>query len=124
MMPKLRLTRLIKPEIVSIIISISAFGFLLGIVGVFQPWGLQYFQIGLILLAINSWLFVIASHIAKPEIVPSLIRLSVVGKILGIIGMLQYWDIQYFQYGFYLLGICTILFIVAAHLPVKEETPA
>ena len=124
MMPKLRLTRLIKPEIVPSIISLSALGFILGIGGVFQPWGIQYFQFGLILLVISSWLFVIASHIAKPEVVSSLLRLSVAGKILGIIGMLQYWDIQYFQYGFYLLGICTILFIVAAHLPVKEEANA
>lgn len=57
----------------------------------------------------------------KPEIVQGIISLAVVGKIIGLIGMLQPWNILFFQYGFYLLGICTILFIVAAHLPVKEE---
>jgi hypothetical protein len=59
----------------------------------------------------------------KPKQVDTIIFLAVIGKIIGIAGMFQPWYIELFQYGFYLLGICTILFIVAAHLPVKEENP-
>lgn len=58
----------------------------------------------------------------KPKHVDWIIQIAVIGKIIGIVGMFQPWEIQFFQYGFYLLGICTILFIVAAHLPVKEES--
>lgn len=112
-----------KPEILSTIRSLAILGLLLGIAVMYQPWSQGLFYSGFISLVIASIIFVLSSYFIKPNAVESLILAAVMGKIIGISAMFQFWDIQYFQYGFYLLGICTILFIVAAHLPVKEENP-
>ena len=59
----------------------------------------------------------------KPEIVETIIRIAVLGKILGILGMLQPWNIWFFENGFYILWISTLVFIIAAHLPVNDTIP-
>lgn len=48
-------------------------------------------------------------------------RLLVVGMALGMVGMFQSWDILYYEYGFYVLGLATLGFIVVSHIPMPED---
>ena len=47
-------------------------------------------------------------------------QVAVIGMFIGILGMLQPWDIKLYEYGFVILGICTLVFIVVIHIPVAE----
>ncbi len=48
-------------------------------------------------------------------------RAAIIGMIVGVLGMLQHWDIRLYEYGFYLLFVSTIGFIVILHVPVNDE---
>lgn len=53
-------------------------------------------------------------------LVPLLERLSVFGMMAGVIGMFQPWDIVWYGWGFIVLLISTLAFIVVSHLPAGE----
>jgi hypothetical protein len=53
-------------------------------------------------------------------LVPLLERLTVIGMMAGVIGMFQPWDILWYGWGFIVLFISTLAFIVVSHLPVIE----
>ena len=53
--------------------------------------------------------------------VPLLERLTVAGMVVGVVGMFQPWDIQWFGPGFNILALSTLAFIVVSHLPTGEE---
>lgn len=48
-------------------------------------------------------------------------RLMIVGMMLGIIGMFQSNFIILYQYGFYVLGLSTLGFIIILHVPKPED---
>lgn len=47
-------------------------------------------------------------------------QLVVLGMVLGTVGMFQPWAIELYQYGFALLALATLAFIVVSHLPVND----
>jgi hypothetical protein len=48
-------------------------------------------------------------------------QLVVAGMVLGTVGMFQPWHLDLYQYGFALLGLCTLAFIVISHVPVETR---
>lgn len=54
------------------------------------------------------------------SLVPILERLTVFGMMAGVIGMFQPWDITWYGWGFIVLVISTLAFIVVSHLPAAE----
>lgn len=54
------------------------------------------------------------------SLVPFLERLTVVGMVAGVVGMFQPWDIRWYGWGFIVLAISTLAFIVVSHLPAGE----
>ncbi|MDX1436799.1 MAG: hypothetical protein R3335_08315 [Anaerolineales bacterium] len=52
-------------------------------------------------------------------------RIIIAGIILGIIGMFQSWVFDFYRYGFFLLLISTLCFIVWSHVtPAADQRPA
>jgi hypothetical protein len=47
-------------------------------------------------------------------------RLMIIGMLLGIVGMFQARFIQLYEYGFYMLGLCTLGFIIILHVPKPQ----
>ena len=47
-------------------------------------------------------------------------QLVVAGMVLGTIGMFQPWVLELYHYGFLLLGLSTLAFIVISHIPAAE----
>jgi hypothetical protein len=41
--------------------------------------------------------------------------------MIGILGMLQPWQIWLYENGFYVLGISTLGFIIVSHIPSPQE---
>jgi hypothetical protein len=54
------------------------------------------------------------------SLVPLLERLTVFGMMAGVVGMFQPWDILWYGWGFIVLVISTLAFIVVSHLPTGE----
>lgn len=48
-------------------------------------------------------------------------QLIVAGMVMGTIGMFQPWALDLYQYGFILLALSTLAFIVISHLPVEAR---
>jgi hypothetical protein len=47
-------------------------------------------------------------------------QLVVLGMVLGTIGMFQPWNLDLYQYGFALLALSTLGFIIVSHVPARE----
>lgn len=47
-------------------------------------------------------------------------QVIVAGMVLGTFGMFQPWVLELYQYGFLLLGLSTLAFIVISHVPGAE----
>ena len=47
-------------------------------------------------------------------------QLIVAGMVVGTIGMFQPWVLELYHYGFLLLGLSTLAFIVISHVPAAE----
>ena len=50
-------------------------------------------------------------------------RIFIAMIALGIIGMFQSLQIELYTWGFHILLVGTLAFIVLIHLPVRDETP-
>jgi hypothetical protein len=48
-------------------------------------------------------------------------QVIVAGMVLGTIGMFQPWVLELYHYGFLLLGLSTLAFIVISHVPQVES---
>ena len=48
-------------------------------------------------------------------------QVIVAGMVLGTIGMFQPWMLELYHYGFLLLGLSTLAFIVISHIPAAES---
>ena len=47
-------------------------------------------------------------------------QVVVAGMVLGTIGMFQPWMLDLYHYGFLLLGLSTLAFIVVSHIPAAD----
>lgn len=101
--------------------QLSTLALIVGVLAVFQ-WQWQWlFSIGLILLAVGT-LGTLASQVINKNNLPRILeRLSVIGMMVGILGMLQAWHIWLYENGFYLVALSTIGFIVVSHIDSPNE---
>lgn len=58
------------------------------------------------------------------KVVGTITRLCIAGIILGILGMIQPWVFELFRYGFYVLLISTLVYIVISHVPERPSAAA
>jgi hypothetical protein len=101
--------------------------FILGLLVVFLGSGLEAFAnsaltigSGLIVLGI---LGIVGTMVAKRENLHAIIeRLMITGMMTGVVGMFQANSVRLYEYGFYLLGLCTLGFIIILHVPKPQET--
>jgi len=56
----------------------------------------------------------------RASLIPLLERVTVFGMMAGVIGMFQPWDIVWYGWGFIVLALSTLAFIVVSHLPTGE----
>lgn len=98
----------------------ASIALLIGVFAVFQ-WSYQaLFQVGLFLLAFGL-VATFASQILKREKWLSVVeRIVILFMMIGILGMLQSWNIWFYENGFYLLAISTLTFIIVQHIPPPE----
>jgi len=92
----------------------------LGIIGIFQGVTQIGFWIGVIALVVSvaASVMVSRSHQHRVQVVE---KFAILGMIIGILGMLQPWQVYLYQYGFLLLFASTITFIVVSHISVPKK---
>jgi len=101
--------------------AISNLVLIVGVVGVFQGSIQWFYHIGLGLLLLGS-LGAMASLILKRVAWQQFIeRACLLGMLIGILWMFQPWAIELYQYGFHLLGIATLGYIIITHFPVPDD---
>ena len=101
--------------------QVSTLSLVAGLLLVFQ-WGYSWlFPVGLALLAIGTIGTLAGQVIQKTYVARILERMMVVGMMVGIVGMLQAWQIWFYENGFYILGISTLGFIIVSHIGSPEE---
>ncbi|MGJ3239900.1 MAG: hypothetical protein ACFE0Q_14405 [Anaerolineae bacterium] len=93
----------------------------IGVLAVFQ-WGWQWlYVLGLVLLVVGT-LGDFAGQLIKRNYIARIIeRLTVIGMMVGILGMLQPWHIWLYENGFYMVALSTIGFIVVSHISTPED---
>lgn len=92
-----------------------------GVLAVFQ-WGYSWlFPIGLFLLAIGTAGTLVGQVLQRNHIARIVERMMVVGMMVGILGMLQPWHILLYQYGFYVLALSTLSFIIVSHIESPDD---
>lgn len=96
---------------------ISSIALAIGVLGVFQHNFESFYMVSrpLLVLAVASYLF--SQGLKHAPLLKILERGIVLGMIMGILGMFQPWNPLYFEYGFYLVGISTLSFIIITHIP-------
>lgn len=92
----------------------------LGILSVFQSGSELLYQIGALAVLVG-----VASLMAVPLARRQpwqrvMERFTLLGMIVGILGMLQGWFIGFYEYGFVVLALATLGFIIISHIPVQE----
>ena len=94
----------------------STLALVLGVVAVFQ-WGIaSLYWFGLLLLALGT-IGTLARQVLQKNYLARIIeRMTVVGMMVGILGMLQPWQIWLYENGFYVLAISTLGFIIVSHI--------
>lgn len=101
--------------------SVGTLLLLAGLIAVFQRSSDVVAQIGLGGLALGTLALVGVMVIRRKPWQLVVERAAIIGMVVGILGMLQAWDIQLYEYGFYLLFVSTIGFIVILHVPVEDD---
>ena len=100
--------------------------FIVGLLVVFLGAGMETFgNIPLTIgttLSILAVLGIIGAMLGRRETWHNIIeRLMIIGMMLGIVGMFQPHHVTLYEYGFYLLGLCTLGFIIILHVPKPQE---
>ena len=93
---------------------------LAGLIAVFQRSSEAVAIVGLVGLALGTVALVAVLVIRHRPWQSVVERAAIIGMIVGILGMLQHWDIKLYEYGFYLLFASTICFIAIMHVPVND----
>lgn len=94
---------------------------LLGIVGIFQGGSEPVFIIGSVLLVIGVAAYLLSLIWGRIGWHQFAERAIVLVMMVSILGMLQPWNIQFYETGFYGLAIATLAFIIISHITVAEE---
>lgn len=96
--------------------QLSTLALILGVLAVFQ-WGYaQLSSVGLLLVALGT-VGTLAGQVIQGNYIARIVeRMAVVGMMVGILGMLQPRYILLYQYGFYVLAISTLTFIIVSHI--------
>ena len=90
-----------------------------GVLAVFLGNGI-WFTLGIVAIILGV-LGTLATLIAKRENWHTITeRLMIIGMMLGIVGMFQANSIRLYEYGFYVLGLCTLGFIIILHVPKPQ----
>jgi len=101
--------------------QLSTLSLAVGVLLVFQ-WAYSWlFPVGLLLLVIGTIGTLAGQVIQKNYIARVIERMTVVGMMVGILGMLQPWQIWLYENGFYVLAISTLAFIIVSHIGSPEE---
>lgn len=96
--------------------QLSTLALIPGVLAVFQ-WGYSWlFPVGLFLLVIGTAGTLAGQVLQRNHIARIVERMMVVGMMVGILGMLQPWHILLYQYGFYVLALSTLSFIIVSHI--------
>lgn len=77
-----------------------------------------------VLLVFVSVMVVVSSmlnHNVHPRIYKSIKSVLIAGIVLGVVGMFQPWIYQGFKYGFMLLLVCWLLFMVWSYISPRSE---
>ncbi len=100
--------------------QLSTLALIAGVIFVFQ-WSFQWlYVIGVGLLIVGSVGTFISQVMKKQPMIRILERMTTVGMMVGILGMLQSWDIWLYENGFYLLALSTLGFIIVSHISSPE----
>jgi hypothetical protein len=98
--------------------------FIVGFFSVFQSGYEWLYPVGLALVTLGTVGSLGLMLVQGTHWIPWLERASVLGMLVGILGMFQAWDIWLYEYGFYLLCLTTLGFIIVMHLSVPDDDSA
>lgn len=96
--------------------------FVVGAILVFQWWLEVLFIIGLVALALGSLGTLVVQVMKRRPSARIVEQMTVLGMMVGILGMFQSWQIWAYENGFYLLLISTLGFIVVSHIGSQNDT--
>lgn len=94
---------------------------IIAVICVFQGSSEVLYQLGLLLIVVGVLGILGAMVFKRVGLITILERSSVLGMVLGILGMLQPWNIVWYENGFYLLAIMTLGFIIILHFPTEDS---
>lgn len=98
--------------------AIVLFG--IGLAGLLQSGSDLIAKVGLIALILGAVGIIVGVVASRKHIVHVLERISILGMFVGIVGMLQPWEIRFYEIGFVVVGLSTLAFIAISHVPVKD----
>ena len=101
--------------------SIANILLVIGMIAVYQGAIQAGYTVGMFALVAGMVATVVSLVWKKAHPLKVVEQVAVVGMFIGILGMLQPWDIKLYEYGFVVLGLCTLVFIVITHIPIPEE---
>jgi hypothetical protein len=101
----------------ALIERISTVVLAVGALAIFQHRSEDFYMLGRLLLVAGLVGYLLSQLLHRTAWVTKLERAIVLGMMIGTLGMFQAWDMVYYEYGFYLLGLSTLGFIIVSHLP-------
>lgn len=99
----------------------STLALILGVLAIFQ-WGVaNLYWLGLLLIGLGTIGTLYSQVMQKNYLARIIERMTVVGMMVGILGMLQPWQIWLYENGFYILALSTLGFIIVSHIGSPDE---
>jgi hypothetical protein len=93
---------------------------LIGVLAVAQWAFAAGFWLGVALLVLGVAGIVLSALLRRISWQRLVERLAILGMMVGLLGMFQSWQIGFYENGFYMLGISTLVFIVVSHIPAPQ----
>lgn len=104
----------------SVIHQIPNFLLIIAVIAIYQS-GLEAgYTLGMMLLTVGVIAKITSLVVTRTNVLIVLEQITVIGMFIGILWMLQAWNIKLYEYGFVLLGICTLAFIIIIHIPTQD----
>ena len=105
----------------SVLGTVSNVLLIFGVVAVYQSGIAAGYTLGLLALIAGVIGTILSLLLKGTHPLKLFEQITVIGMFIGILGMLQSWDIKLYEYGFVVLGICTLAFIVIIHIPIPDS---